>query len=405
MRHLELELMRAEELSERERSEASGFSPLPPPPEAGTLRAPPTPSVVTPVPPAAPPPPAFKPAPPSKPVEPKDPPVKAAASKPATSQPAVATYKPAPSASTSGLSKPFPEPDVAADRAGRSIVPIALLGAAAVAVVLFVWPGVLRERPTTPEPPSNPAVTAGESASGEVEADGGDSNAADPAATGGAVIAEATTGGATPTTVTIEPAASAGSVTPPPGEPDVVVLVGKLELAAAENRWRAPADDNVALHMAKVEAIQPDHEAIERIQKQAAETLKARAEIAASEKHWHDAVEAYRDLYAIYPEYKNKKAKKGFAAVLEQEAKILRYLKDKDPEQMLLVADDFLKLDAKSFDGHMMRAEAFEAQGKWRDAADAYAIAKKLRPKEKAASEGYARTDKKAKAAGIASGG
>ncbi|MEZ4383678.1 MAG: protein kinase [Nannocystaceae bacterium] len=415
MRHLELELMRAEELSERGRSEASGFSPLPPPPEAGTLRAPPTPSVVTPVPPAAPPPPpAFKPAP----AEPKESPLtSSSAARPATSKPTMttatssaATYKPS-IAATSGaaLPKPFTEPEVAADRAGRSIVPIALLGAAAVAVVLFVWPGVLRERPTDPGPgqPSvtEPTVSAGpESPTAASPASGGDSADVDAATTGVTTAADvaATTAAEVGDTSAAE---SAGSVTPPPGEPDIVVLVGKLELAAAENRWRNPADDNVALHMAKVEALEPDHEVIARIQKQAAETLKARAEIAASEKHWHDAVEAYRDLYAIYPEYKNKKAQKGFAAVLEQEAKILRYLKDKDPEQMLLVADDFLALDAKSFDGQLMRAEAYEAQGKWKEAAEAYAIAKKLRPKEKAASEGYARADKKAKAAGITSGG
>ncbi|MCB9569398.1 MAG: hypothetical protein H6710_19645 [Myxococcales bacterium] len=295
---------------------------------------------------------------------------------------------------------------MAADKAGRSIVPIAILGAVAVAVVLFVWPGVLRERGNGPSDPQGEGVgDPPKTTSPEVASQGSDVVAP---STGGQVVAEsgaeAASAGAAASASAGEaggdPAASAGvadSGVAPTDGPDLVVLVGKLELAAAENRWRTPADDNVALHLARIEAIDPKHESIERIQKQAAETLKARAEVAAGAKHWHDAVEAYRDLYAISPEF--KAARKGFGEALTQEAKILRLLKD--PEQMLQVADDMLMLDAKSFEGQMMRGEAYEALSKWREATEAYAIAKRLKPKEKAASEGHARVEKKAKAMGI----
>ena len=399
MRHLELELMRAQELADRGRSESSGFSPLPPPPAAGTLLAPP-PKAPTPVQPPAPAKPAPKPsvAAPARPAAESMSAPAAALSSSGAKVPAAA----AAAASSSGLPKPFSEPEVAADRAGRSIVPIALLGAVAAAVVLFVWPGVLRERP---EQPTAPAATAGVESGAEATTPAA---ASASATTSGGGSASDGTGGST-TTGTAEATASAASAAPVdptagagvpgPGEPDLVLLVGKLELAAAEDRWRHPADDNVALHMAKVEALDPKHESIARIQAKAAETLKARAEIAAGEKRWHDAVESYRDLYGISPDYTNKKAKKGFTEALRQEAKILHFVKD--PEQMLLVADDLISLDSKSFEGHFMRAEALEAQSKWKEASESYAIAKKLRPKEKEASEGFKRTEKQAKAAGL----
>jgi len=392
MRHLELELMRAQELTERGWSgESSGVSPLPPPPVAGTLLAPPPP-VATPVPDPAPVS-AAKPSPARAP--------SGATSGAAANMAAKQAAVPAAATSTSGLPKSFSEPEVAADRAGRSIVPIALLGAIAAAVVLFVWPGMLRER--TKEPIQAPVATAGVSAgattpvaasSAEVTSGTSASVGTAPTTTGG------TTAGAEAETVaaaaTADPTAAG---VPEPGEPDLVLLVGKLELAAAEDRWRHPADDNVALHMAKIEALDPSHESIARIQAKAVETLKARAEIAAGEKRWHDAVESYRDLYGISPDYKNKKAKKGFTEALKQEAKILHFVKD--PEQMILVADDLLSLDSKSYEGHFMRAEALEAQSKWRESADSYAIAKKLRPKEKEASDGFKRAEKQAKAAGL----
>ena len=398
MRHLELELMRAQELAERGRSgESGGFSPLPPPPAAGTLLAPP-PSIATPVPDPAPAPvePAAKPslAPPARSASESMSAPAASSSGAKQVVPAAAT-----STSTSGLPKPFSEPEVAADRAGRSIVPIALFGAAAAAVVLFVWPGVLRERPV--QPTGGAAATAGE----ESGAGATTPVAASSAETTSGASSSVGTGGPMATGTGAEETATAAALAlvdagvPGPGEPDLVLLVGKLELAAAEDRWRHPADDNVALHMAKVEALDPKHESIARIQAKAAETLKARAEIAAGEKRWHDAVESYRDLYGISPNYKNKKAKKGFTEALRQEAKILHFVKD--PEQMLLVADDLLSLNSKSYEGHFMRAEALEAQSKWREASESYAIAKKLRPKEKEASEGFRRTEKQAKAAGL----
>jgi len=431
MRHLELELMGAQELADRGRGESSGFSPLPPPPEAGSLLTPlppmptPTPSPIQAGveaslagPPSPPPTPTPTPVPPTPAHESAT--MTAAESmraqaNPLTSSGAKIAAPPVAATSTSTLPKPFAEPDIAADRAGRSIIPITLLGAAAVAVVLFVWPGVLREKPSdkpsdtpTPQQHDKPEVSAGEvtpPASSGVASAASTSSGSTSGATSGSGTATAETGTAGTATAADDPTSG---VLPASGEPDLVLLVGKLELAAAEDRWRNPADDNVALHMAKVEAIDPEHESIKRIQKKAAVTLKARAEIAAGEKRWHDAVVSYRDLYGIYPEYKNgkkkanKKALKGFSTALEQEAKILRYVKD--PEQMLLVAGDMLSLNKKSFDGHMMRAEAYEAQSKWTEAAESYAIARKLKPKDKDAVEGLKRTEQQAKAAGLAPG-
>ena len=415
MRHVELELMRAQELADRDRSESSGFSPLPPPPAAGSLLSPPMPAqaaMPTTLPPMPTPLPRTPTPVPRMPTPQPISPLSAPLSQPTA--PSESTKAPmdiltasgarpaASGVSASGLVKPFTEPDVAADRAGRSIIPIALLGAAAVAIVLFVWPGVLLERPVDQGPSSSAGGVHGadgsstQGSSTQGSSTQGSSSSTQGSSTQGSSSSSSTQG--TASTGDTSGDTTAGAL-PGPGEPDLVLLVGKLELAAAENRWRHPADDNVALHMAKIEALDPKHESLTRIQRKAGVVLKARAEIAAGEKRWHDAVESYRDLYGINPKYKSKKAKKGFLSALKQEAKILRFVKD--PEQMLLVADDLLSLNRKSFDGHLMRAEAFEAQSKWQESSESFAIAKKLRPRDKDAVAGYKRTLKQAKAAGL----
>ncbi|MEZ4452074.1 MAG: hypothetical protein R3B09_21600 [Nannocystaceae bacterium] len=202
---------------------------------------------------------------------------------------------------------------------------------------------------------------------------------------------DATTTGDLSTTSTVAADPSAG------GPPDLVVLVGKLELAVAEERWRTPEDQCAADYAAQIEAADPKSEDLKRIRKQAAETLKARAELAAAAKHWHDAVEAYRDLYALWPDY--KAIHKPFGEALQQEAKILRYLKD--PVQLGMVADDILRLSPKNFEAVMLRGEALEGQGLWPEAAEAYQLAKKLKPSDKSVKDAIARVEKRQKAMGV----
>ncbi|HFE44910.1 MAG TPA: serine/threonine protein kinase, partial [Nannocystis exedens] len=245
MRHVELELMRAQELADRDRSESSGLSPLPPPPAAGTLLSPPipaqaaTPTTLPPMPTPLP----RTPTPvPRMPTPQPTSPLSAPPSQPVVSEstgaPEVLTAsgaKPmAAGISTSGLVKPFTEPDIAADRAGRSIIPIALFGAAAVAVVLFVWPGVLRDREPGPEPEKTSAGAnhgpAGSSSSQGSGTQGPGTQGSSTQGTGSGSTGQGSAGSSTGADTSS--GTTAGAL-PKPGEPDLVLLVGKLELAAA----------------------------------------------------------------------------------------------------------------------------------------------------------------------------
>ena len=383
MRVLELELMRAIDPANRP---APGSIDLPPPPEAGSLRVPVHVASA-----------AVAQEAPVSPRAPAPPPVSVVNATPASPPP------PSLTASTSALARALVEPEVAAEKAGRSIVPIAVIGAVAVAVVLFVWPGVLRERGDGPAG-KGPEVAEGVAPKkGEDPGKAGASGAHPPDPSGAQVDPSAGREPATTTGVAEAASAGSGDVVPAAttagvdaGEVDVVVVAAKLDLAVSEGRWREPAGDNAAEFIATLAAADPKNEAIKRARKQASDVLVARGEIAASEKRWHDAVEHYRDLRALVPDH--KALGKSFVEALQQDAKILRYIKDW--AQILEVADDLIAVNPKSLDARMMRGEALEELGRWTEAAEAYKGAKALKPKDKGIAEAIKRVEKRAKAAG-----
>lgn len=179
---------------------------------------------------------------------------------------------------------------------------------------------------------------------------------------------------------------------PPPVTDDPAVVASRAELAAKEGRWALPKNDNLAEHLALLIKLQPDHEAIARLRKLAAESLLARGKEQLAAKHANEAAAAYRQLLEVWPD--NKEAAAPFAEALVIEGRLLRHLKSWD--ELLPLGDELIKLNAKSFDGHMFRGHALEGLGKPADAVAAFKTATEIKPKDKLAKDALAAAKKQA---------
>ena len=179
---------------------------------------------------------------------------------------------------------------------------------------------------------------------------------------------------------------------PPPVTDDPAVVASRAELAAKEGRWALPKNDNLAEHLALLRTLQPEHEAIARLRKQAAEALMARGKEQMAAKHANEAATAYRQLLEVWPD--NKEAAAPFSEALVTEGRLLRVLKQWD--ELLPVGEELVKLNPKSFDGQMLRGQALEGLGRPADAVAAFKAATEIKPKDKAAKESLAAAKKAA---------
>jgi tetratricopeptide (TPR) repeat protein len=181
---------------------------------------------------------------------------------------------------------------------------------------------------------------------------------------------------------------------PPPESDDPVVIASRAELAAKEGSWALPLNDNLAEHLKQLAQLQPTHEAIARLRKQAADALLARGKQHLDAKHANEAAAAYRELLAVWPD--NKEAVAPFTEAVVSEGRILRHLKTWD--ELLPLMDELIKLNPKSFDGHLMRGQALGGLGKWTEAVASLKTATELKPKDKPAKEALAAAKKQASA-------
>lgn len=162
----------------------------------------------------------------------------------------------------------------------------------------------------------------------------------------------------------------------PPDTADPAVIAARAELAAKEGRWTLPTRDNLAEHLALLDALQPDHEAIARLRKQAADSLLARGKQQLAARHANEAAETYRQLFAVWPT--NKDAIPLLTEALVTEGRLLRYLAAWD--DLLPIGDELVALRPNSFDGHMLRGHALFGLGRTADAVAAYRTATAIRP-------------------------
>jgi hypothetical protein len=193
-----------------------------------------------------------------------------------------------------------------------------------------------------------------------------------------------------PETVTAEPEKPPPVVLPVTNDP--AVIVARAELAANQGHWTLPQGDNVAEHLTALAAIESGHEAITRLRKKAADALLPRGAKELEAKHADLAAEAYRELLAVWPD--NKDAVAPLSEALAIQARIVRHMKVWD--ELLTLADEMVKVNPKSFEGHLFRGQALAGMGRWEDAVAALKSATEIKPKDKTASAALAEAKKKA---------
>lgn len=168
-----------------------------------------------------------------------------------------------------------------------------------------------------------------------------------------------------------------------PKEPAALVTLAEAALEA--RRWTDPAETSLAAHLSALQLMAPEDPAIARLRKEAAEVLVPEGEKALKKKRWVDAVVAYRNLRAVWPDH--AEAREGLVAALSGQARVLRRLDDH--EGALKTADEWLNVEPSAFDALMLRGDMLFALARYADAKEAYRAARKKKPRSKVAKEKF----------------
>ncbi len=171
-------------------------------------------------------------------------------------------------------------------------------------------------------------------------------------------------------------------------------IVARAEQALIDEHWRDPAAGSLAIELTSLAIADPGNEAIGRLRRDAAKILEPLAHKAAKNKDWGTAVNAYRDLLAVWPDHED--GRDDFVDALHHLGRKQR-LAD-DYEGLLATADELLNLEPKMFIALKYRADALAGLERWDEAAPAYRAAMRIRPSNKDAKKGYYRARKKLKA-------
>jgi serine/threonine protein kinase/tetratricopeptide (TPR) repeat protein len=177
---------------------------------------------------------------------------------------------------------------------------------------------------------------------------------------------------------------------------DAASIVARAERALAEERWREPLDESLAVELNNLGIVDPGHEAIARLRSEAASVLGPRARTASKSEDWATAVTAYRDLLAVWPEHEDAR---------EQVIEALRELGQaqrtaSDFAGLLATADELLNREPNLFIALKYRAEALEGLARWEEAVPAYRAAMRVRSSNKDVKNGYWRARQKLKQQG-----
>lgn len=157
------------------------------------------------------------------------------------------------------------------------------------------------------------------------------------------------------------------------------------ERAIAASIWTEPAERSLSLALSKLMLIDPTHEAIARLRQAAAEDLMPTGNQALERRQWAEAAQAFRNLVRVWPEHAEARA--GLVEALYGQAKIQR--RYDDHEAALATADELLNIVPGDFEATLLRAEMLAALGYWHEAKEAYALARKEKPRHARAKKGY----------------
>jgi hypothetical protein len=170
-------------------------------------------------------------------------------------------------------------------------------------------------------------------------------------------------------------------------------LATQAEAALAEGHFSDPVEGSLAMSLQHLGLVDPSHEAIGRLRREAAKTLMPVAEKAAEDKQWTDAAKAYRDLVRVWPDH--LEARDGLVEALRNSGRVLS--KHDDHAETLAAADEWLNYSPEELDAWLLRAEALEGLERWIEARDAYREARKIKPRDKRVKKGMRRVARRAK--------
>ncbi len=178
-----------------------------------------------------------------------------------------------------------------------------------------------------------------------------------------------------------------------PKAEDAPAVVAKAEAALKAGHWTKPTEDCLAVHLSRLQLIAPGDESLGRLRKQAAEVLLPQAEKALKKKKWADAVVAYRDLRSIWPDH--TEAREGLVGALSGQARVLRKLDDY--AGALVSADEWLNVEPNDFDALLLKGDMLFALRRYAEAKEAYRLARKEKPRSKAAKDKFFKAARKAR--------
>ena len=250
--------------------------------------------------------------------------------------------------------------------------------------------GAVRASPdakeTTPGPEATPAA----------EADGGDAKAEpepEPAAAddagepGGSSGGDAGGDGDEPTIVVDDEPA------PPPAPTTAADLAAQAQAALDEAHWSDPVEGSLAMSLQHLSLLDPSHEAVGRLRREAAKVLLPQAEEAAEAKQWSQAADAYRDLVQVWPGHPT--AKEELVEALRNQGRVLA--RHDDHLSTLATADEWLNYAPDELDALLLRANALLDLERYDEAKEAFKAARNIKPRDKRVKKGLKAASRLAK--------
>ncbi len=278
------------------------------------------------------------------------------------SKPTSGTSKPSSDRTSKPKPKPEPEPELdeldTPPQSGSKSLSLVLLGAVAVALIIYVVKPEIFGGGTKTPPQQTTAAQVNDAPTTNDEPE--------PGTTGGETD-ESSTGEPT----TEQPPDTTGEP-PQPSGVDLDVLVGRAELALKQEQYLSPEGKSFADYFAQLQAENPGHEAVARLASEARKPLTEAANLAIEEERWNDAVRLYRTI-GKFGEADLKKVRAPYVRALLQEGRLLRALGNH--EKSLANADEALKISPKAGEAHILRGEALGQLARWHDAVDAFKAA------------------------------
>jgi tetratricopeptide (TPR) repeat protein len=168
-------------------------------------------------------------------------------------------------------------------------------------------------------------------------------------------------------------------------KPDAISLALMAEAALESEQWREPAEGSLAMALTKLALVDPGHESILRLRREAETTLVPRGDKALKKKQWKDAADAYRDLIAVWPDHAEARA--SLIQALRGQGSVLR--KHRDHEAVLAVADELLNLQPENYYALKLRADSLASLKRWEEAVSAFRAAMREKPRSKDARKSY----------------